>query len=145
MIRATWWWWWGGSRKCHQMRQGGGVFSKMTRDIFWAKRRFWSYLRPILVFIVCHVIPGSPNDTWGRGSKIGQKSVTYYLNDPLSQYWESKSFVWRETNKALKKVCHNLQDSILIKKKPLQFVIGYDRKLNQHASRCATISHVRSS
>jgi len=26
----------------------------------------------------------SPNDTWGSGgSKIGQKSVTYYLNGPL--------------------------------------------------------------
>ncbi len=25
----------------------------------------------------------SPNDTWVRGSKIGQKSVTYYLNGPL--------------------------------------------------------------
>jgi hypothetical protein len=29
--------------------------------------------------------PVSPNDTWGRGgSKIGQKSVTYYLNGPIS-------------------------------------------------------------
>jgi len=26
--------------------------------------------------------PVSPNDTWGRGPKIGQKSVTYYLNGP---------------------------------------------------------------
>ncbi len=28
-------------------------------------------------------VPVSPNDTMGRGSKIGQKSVTYYLNGPL--------------------------------------------------------------
>jgi hypothetical protein len=26
----------------------------------------------------------APNDTWGRGPKIGQKSVTYYLNVPLT-------------------------------------------------------------
>ncbi len=30
-------------------------------------------------------IPVSPNVTWGGGSKIGQKSVTYYLNGPLRQ------------------------------------------------------------
>jgi hypothetical protein len=28
-------------------------------------------------------MPVSPNDTWRGGSKIGTKSVTYYLNGPL--------------------------------------------------------------
>ncbi len=30
--------------------------------------------------------PVSPNDTCGMGSKIGQKSVTYYLNGPLTRF-----------------------------------------------------------
>jgi len=58
-------------------RRGGGL-AKVSRDIFSKNLNyiqvFWT---TFLGKLKCHV-------TWGRvGSKIGQKSVTYYLNGPL--------------------------------------------------------------
>ncbi len=41
-----------------------------SKPSFFEQLKYWAML---------------PNDTRGRGSKIVQKSVTYYLNDPLCQ------------------------------------------------------------
>ncbi len=74
----------GGSRQCNQMTQGGGeCFQKMSRDIFWAKKDFLTFkanFRSKMSKIKSASV--SPKDK-GGGSKIGKKSVTYYLNRPL--------------------------------------------------------------
>jgi len=89
--------------------RGEGGLAKVSRDSF---SKILSYIHLFLTAFLkeksyffgkskCHVtggsVPVSPNDTWGRGgSKIGQKSVTYYLNGPLQRnlvYSLSEQFV----------------------------------------------------
>jgi len=88
----------GGSRHCHQMTRGVEGSTKMSHVIFssiFFKLNFTTTVFRSNVFCKMKIVtshgggvgwgsePVSPNDTGGGGSKIGQKSVTYFLNGPL--------------------------------------------------------------
>jgi hypothetical protein len=71
------------------MTQGGGRgFAKVSRDIFSCNFEPYSsilacFKRHYLEKIYCHITQRHRGR--GRGSKITQKSVTYFLNGPLEE------------------------------------------------------------
>jgi len=74
-----------GQPKCHMSFLSTYFWTK-----FYHKKVLKNYVFSKMMIVTSHrggdPEPVSPNDTWVRGSNIGQKSVTNYLNGPLSHF-----------------------------------------------------------